>query len=213
MTNINDKDVSAHEEDIHDSDINNKDITDEEYEKALEDFSRRLIIVELPDDTKGIIFTRYVKQVLGIKCVMALINHNENIITPLPDDFEIPYDPITMWAIAVKNSISLTSVNEDASKKEENLYIISSHSGRALVCCDDFWNQLCEKTKTVRLLVHMYRECDEKSFILASPLENESEIDVRTYLHEANKEEKFRTSYIFCKNTGMLSEAALNSEY
>lgn len=185
---------------------------DEAYEKALKDFSERLMIAELPSDIENDEFTKYVKKVLGIKCVMAIINHEANLITPLPDSFESPYDPITMWAIAAKNSEQMTKLNEEASKPDDNVYVIMSHSGRASVCCDEFWNELCKKLNTMRLMISMYHKDDDKSFILVSEWPDDSEIDVRTYLHEANKEDESRISYIYVRNVGMLSEASLNSE-
>lgn len=185
---------------------------EEAYEKALEDFSKRLMIVELPSDTKDAVFTKYVKQVSGINCVLALINHEVNMITPLPDDFESPYDPITMWAVAAKNSIEMTKVNHEASKPDENIYVIMSHSGRASVCHDGFWNSLCKELGVMRLIISMYHKEDDKTFILASSLPDDSDMEMRTYLNQANKEDESRVSYVYVRNVGMLSEAALNSE-
>lgn len=190
-----------------------KEKLDEEvYEKALEDFSKRLMIAELPSDVGEATFTKYVKSVLGIQCVLSLINHEANLITPLPDDFESPYDPITMWAIAAKNSMEMTKINREASKPDENIYVIMSHSGRATVCGDEFWNNLCKELGTMRLIVSMYHKEGDKTFILASSLPDDAEMDMRTYLHQANKEDESRISYVYVRNVGMLSEAALNSE-
>lgn len=188
-------------------------LDNEEYEKALEDFSKRLMITELPSDMGGeVTFTKYVKKVLGIDCVLALINHEANVITPLHDDFEAPYDPITMWAIAAKNSIGMVKVNRDASKADENMYVIMSHSNRAVVCCDEFWNNLCDELGVMRLIISMYHKENDKTFLIASALDNDSKMDMRTYLNQANKEDASRISYVFVRNVGMLSEAALNSE-
>lgn len=187
-------------------------LEDEAYEKALKDFSERLIMAELPSDMGDASYTKYVKKVSGINCVLALINHDANLITPLPDDFEAPYDPITMWAIAAKNSIGITKVNYEASKPDENIYVVMSHSGRATVCIDEFWNNLCKELGVMRLIISMYHKENDKTFILASTLSDDAEMDMRTYLHQANKEEESRLSYVFVRNVGMLSEAALNSE-
>lgn len=198
-------------------DVNTKDIDEEEkaeeeaYEKALEDFSRRLMVVELPEDAEDS-FEKYTKQILGIKCVLALINHEVNLISPLPDDFEAPYDTITLWAIAVKNSVEMAELNKEASKPEMNMHVIKAHSGRAMVCCDDFWNKVCEELNVMRLIVSMYHKEKEKSFIIVSAIPDDEKMDMRTYLNQANKEDEARISYVFVRNVGMLSEAALNSE-
>ena len=182
-----------------------------EYEKALEDFTKRLMIVELPKNTEEP-FTKHVKNVSGIACVLAIINHEANLITPLPDSFEAPYDNITMWNIAVKNSTNMSTLNDEASKPNDNIYVIMSHSGRGVICCDEFWNMVCEKLNTMRLVVSMYHKDNNKSYILASILDDTEKMDMRTYLHQVNKEDDCRISYVFVRNVGMLSEAALNSE-
>lgn len=188
-------------------------LEDEAYERALKDFSDRLMITELPSDMEeDVTFTKYVKKVLGINCVLALINHEANVITPLHDDFEAPYDPITMWAIAAKNSINMAKINREASKPDENMYVIMSHSNRAIVCCDEFWNSLCDELNVIRLIVSMYHKENNKTFLIASALSDDDKMDMRTYLNQANKEDESRISYVFVRNVGMLSEAALNSE-
>ena len=119
------------------------------------DFTKRLIVIELPVDAEKD-FSRYVKRVSGINCALALINNETSTITLLQDDFDAPYDDFNLWVIAIKNSTEMSSINEEISNEAQNFYVITSHSGRALVCCDGFWNKLCERFNKIRLVVSLY---------------------------------------------------------
>ena len=182
---------------------------EEAYARALDDFTERLIVVELPEESDEKDYEKYVKQMCSIKCVLGLINHELKMVSPLPDDFEAPYDNITLWTIAVKNSIALSFINKEASKPDDNIYIVQSYSGRGLVCCDGFWDNVCKDLNTIRLIISMYRK--DKSFVIASAYGNDDEMDTKIYLDKANKEDESRISYVYVRNVGMLSEAALNS--
>lgn len=186
-------------------------IDEKQYEEALADFTKRLIVVELPVTAEND-FSRYVKRVSGINCALAIINNETNTITLLQDEFEAPYDDFNLWIIAIKNSTEISSINEDVSKDAQNLYVVTSHSGRALVCCDEFWDKLCERLGKLRLIVSLYNREDKGTFIIASGIDNEEKMDMKQYLYVANKEDVSRQSYIYVRNVGMLSEAALNSE-
>lgn len=181
------------------------------YLEALNDFNQRLIVVELPDELANEC-EKYVRRVSGINCILALINHEEKSMSGLPDGFEAPYDTMTLWEIAVKNSTQMSEINEEASKPDMNTYVVTSHSGRGLICCDEFWNSMCEKFDSMRLIVSMYHDKDDKTFIFITPLDDKDKMDMRVYLHQANKEEETRQNYVFVRNVGMLSEAALNSK-
>ena len=149
----------------------------------------------------------------GIFCMLGLINNEVKMISPLPDDWEAPYDVMTLWQIAIKNSNKMSKINEEVSKEDMNLHIVQTHSGRAIVCCDGFWNAVCEKLDAMRLIVNLYKkDDDDKVIIVASKIPNEETIDMKTYLNQANKEDKARKSYVYVRNVGLLSEAALNSQ-
>ena len=186
-------------------------VDDKAYEEALSDFTKRLIVVELPKKAEGD-FTKYIKRVSGINCALALINNETNTITLLQDDFNAPYDEFNLWVIAIKNSAEMSHLNEDVSNKEQNLYIVQSHSGRALVCCDEFWDKLCEQLGELRLIVSLYNREDKGTFIIASTIDADEKMNMKQYLYMANKEDESRESYVYVRNVGMLSEAALNSE-
>lgn len=184
---------------------------EEKYARALEDFSERLIVIELPENTGNEKYAKYPKRICGIDCIPALINHEEEMLTPLPDTFESPYDNVTLWAMAIKNSCKSSSVSYDTEMKEviPNMYPVKSYSGRALVCCDMFWNEVCEKLGAMRLIISMYKK--DKTFVIASAYDDNEKADVKAYLNKANREDKARISYVYVRNVGMLSEASLNS--
>lgn len=187
-------------------------ISEEEYEAALKDFSERLIVIEVPNGCEED-FTKYTKKMSGIFCMLGLINNEMKMISPLPDDWEAPYDVMTLWQIAIKNSNKMSKINEEVSKEDMNIHIVQTHSGRAIVCCDGFWNTVCEKLDAMRLIVNLYKkDDDDKVIIVASKIPNEETIDMKTYLNQANKEDKARKSYVYVRNVGLLSEAALNSQ-
>lgn len=194
-----------------------KEMTAEEeeaaYQDALKDFSERIIVVERPLDMVNT-FTKYTRRMSGVDCALGLINHEEMRIHLLPDDFEPPYDPITMWAIAVRNCTKESNLIEQPLKEGIEMYAVTSNCGRGIICCDEFWNSVCEKFKTLRIVIHMYCKSPTDLYIAVVPVKNDEKLDARTFLNQANKEgvSESRTSYMFVKDVGILTEAALNSE-
>ena len=191
----------------------NSEDEDAAYQEALKDFSSRIIVVERPEDVKDK-FTKYVKRMSGVDCILGLINYEEMRIHLLPDDFEPPYDPITMWAIAVRNCVKESKLVEQPLKEGVEMYAVTSSCGRGVICCDEFWNSVCEKFKVMRLVIHMYCKSSTELYIAVVPVKNDEKLEARAFLNQANKDGQAenRTSYMFVKEVGLLTEAALNSE-
>lgn len=186
-----------------------EELSEKEFEEAVNDFKKRLIIIELPKNTDRP-FTRYVQKILDIECVLALINDDQRIITPLPDEFEAPYADMELWKIAMNNSKDRSSVNEDVSEPERNIYIVSSPCRKATLAVEGFWDDLCHTMGCMRLIVSSYLE-DEENIIVASSVPDNEDMSFRAYIHNANKEDKSRKSYVYVRNVGMLSEKSLNA--
>ena len=186
--------------------------TEEEkaYEQAVLDFTERLIITELPKDSESE-FTKYVKKENGIYCALGIINNTERTIQLLPNDFNAPYDMFTLWEIALKNCKDISFICKETSKPDENLYVIRSHCGRAIISCTSFWNDICKELNTLRLIVSLYN-ADNGVFIIASKIDSDDETDFKRYIHSSNLDSGGRISYVFVRDVGMLSEAALFSK-
>lgn len=181
--------------------------TDDEkaYDEALADFNKRLIMVELSNEK----FTKYTQTMNGITCTLGIINEETQTITPLPDDFNSPYDKMKLWEIAVTNSAKRSSINDEMSNIEENMYNISTPCLSAIINVDAFWNSVCQKLGCIRLIVHVYHE-SSGVVIFVSKIANTETTPIKVYLSKANEENENRCSYVYVRDVGMLSEKALN---
>jgi len=212
--NIEDSIVCGHNSDDKNSEELMDEPTEEEriYAEAVEDFASRLIVIEVPNESKAE-FTKYTKSIQGISCSLGITNQENHTVAPLRDDFESPFDEISTWAVAVRNCVDLSSVDEETSKPEGNIYVVLTACGRAIVCCDEFWDSVCEKYNVMRLIVSLYYKPDDEGPMVAASLVKDSDkLSTKAILNDANKNGQYRTSLVYVKGVGMISEAALNSE-
>lgn len=180
---------------------------EEQAEKALREFTDRLVAVVTDETYEGC--TKYMRKRYGMNCILALVSKKDDgAVQPLPDVFMSPYNDDTLWALAVSNCAKSEITKTEAIENTKGQYVVKSMCGAAIVLSDAFWNDMCTEFMSERIVVSVYNDKGRR-YVTASPV-TDSGMDMKQFLKKANTEDENRRSFVYIKNTGMVTEEALS---